>query len=60
MMPERPGWLARWQQADDDELLYVDQTLLVRDDMPAEDYCGLSQMPAAEEPDDADMDWMSR
>lgn len=28
MIPERPRWLARWLQADDDELLYVDQTLV--------------------------------
>lgn len=28
MTPERPRWLDRWLQTDDDELLYVDQTIV--------------------------------
>lgn len=28
-LSKRPAWLTRWQQADDDVLLYVDQTLLL-------------------------------
>lgn len=29
MTPDRPRWLERWLQTEDDDLLYVDQTLLV-------------------------------
>lgn len=29
MSPDAPPWLVRWQQAEDDELLYSDQTLPV-------------------------------
>ena len=28
MTPERPRWLDRWLQTDDDELLYADQTIV--------------------------------
>lgn len=37
MPPEHPSWLQRWQQADDDVLLYVDQTLLIAGVLPLDD-----------------------
>lgn len=35
MPPDHPPWLVRWQQAEDDELLYVvDETLRRAGDVP--------------------------
>ena len=32
MTPERPRWLDRWLQTDDDELLYADQAIVTTSD----------------------------
>lgn len=37
MSPPRPPWLDRWLQTDDDELLYVDQTMLVEGGLTIEE-----------------------
>lgn len=44
MTPERPRWLDRWLQTDDDELLYVDQTIVTPE--------GLDEVPALPSQDD--------
>lgn len=33
MTPERPRWLDRWLQTDDDELLYTDQSIVTPADL---------------------------
>lgn len=45
MTPDAPPWLQRWQQAEDDELLYVDQTILLYRGVPLEEYVGLPTPP---------------
>lgn len=36
--PDAPAWVQRWQQADDEVLLYVDQTLLLTGGLTREEY----------------------
>lgn len=33
MTPERPRWLDRWLQTEDDELLYTDQSIVTLEDL---------------------------
>lgn len=49
-MSNHPRWLDRWLQADDDELLYVDQTLILEPDQPCDEH--QDEAPPEEEPTD--------
>ena len=46
MCPERPTWLHRWQQREDDELLYTDQALVTHPAV-SEEYTALYRQQRA-------------